>query len=149
MGAAGRDFHNFNVLFRQDPNVEVVAFTATQIPNIAGRKYPEELAGEYYPNGIPIYEEKELTHLIHELRVDRVIFAYSDVSHEYVMHKGCEALAAGADYYLVNPVSTMLPSKKPVVSICAVRTGSGKSQTTRKVAETLKGFGKKVCVVRH
>ena len=149
MGAAGRDFHNFNVLYRQDPNVEVVAFTATQIPNIAGRKYPQELAGQYYPNGIPIYDEKELTHLIHELKVDKVIFAYSDVSHEYVMHKGCEALAAGADYGFVNPVATMLPSKKPVVSICAVRTGSGKSQTTRKVAEVLRNFGKKVAVVRH
>src|SRR5262245_9134434 len=119
MGAAGRDFHNFNVLFRKDPSVEVVAFTATQIPNIAGRKYPPELAGEFYPNCIPIYEEKELTELIQRLKVNEVVFSYSDVSHEYVMHKGCEALAAGADYRLINPVSTMLPSKKPVVSICA------------------------------
>jgi predicted GTPase len=149
MGAAGRDFHNFNVLYRKDPTVEVVAFTATQIPNIAGRKYPPELAGELYPNGIPIHEEKELTELIHRLQVNQVIFSYSDVSHEYVMHKGCEALAAGADYRLINPVSTMLPSKKPVVSICAVRTGSGKSQTTRKVTEILRSFGKKICVIRH
>ena len=149
MGAAGRDFHNFNVLFRKDPGVEVVAFTATQIPNIADIKYPPELAGEYYPNGIPIHDEKELSDLIRRLQVNQVVFSYSDVSHEYVMHKGCEALAAGADYRLINPVSTMLPSKKPVVSICAVRTGSGKSQTTRMVAEILKSFGKKICVIRH
>jgi predicted GTPase len=149
MGAAGRDFHNFNVLFRKNPNVEVVAFTATQIPNIAGRKYPSELAGENYPNGIPIYEEKELTELIKRYSVNQVIFSYSDVSHEYVMHKGCEVLAAGADYLLVNPISTMLPSRKPVVSVCAVRTGSGKSQTTRKVTEILKAAGKRVCVIRH
>lgn len=149
MGAAGRDFHNFNVLFRKDAAVEVVAFTATQIPNIADRKYPPDLAGEFYPNGIPIYEEKELTALITQYQIHQVIFSYSDVSHEYVMHKGCEALAAGADYRLINPASTMLPSKKPVVSICAVRTGSGKSQTTRKVAEILKNSGKKVCAIRH
>jgi predicted GTPase len=149
MGAAGRDFHNFNVLFRRDPGVEVVAFTATQIPNIAGRKYPPELAGELYPNGIPIYDEKELSELIKRFQIDEVIFSYSDVSHEYVMHKGCEALAAGADYRLISPVSTMLSAKKPVVSICAVRTGSGKSQTTRKVADILKSSRKKVCVIRH
>ena len=149
MGAAGRDFHNFNVLFRKDSSVEVVAFTATQIPNIADRRYPPELAGPLYPKGIPIYEEKELASLIREHQIHQVIFSYSDVSHEYVMHKGCEALSAGADYRLISPTSTMLVSKKPVVSICAVRTGSGKSQTTRKVAEILKGSGKKVCVVRH
>jgi predicted GTPase len=149
MGAAGRDFHNFNVLFRNNPQVEVVAFTATQIPNIADRKYPPELAGEYYPNGIPIHDEKELGELIQEQRIDQVVFSYSDVSHEYVMHKGCAALAAGADYRLISPTSTMLPSKKPVVSVCAVRTGSGKSQTTRKVSEILKTSGKKICVVRH
>ena len=148
MGAAGRDFHNFNVLFRKDPSVEVVAFTATQIPNIADRRYPAELAGELYPNGIPIHEEKELVSLIRQHNIHQVIFSYSDVSHEYVMHKGCEALAAGADYRLISPTSTMLTSKKPVVSICAVRTGSGKSQTTRKVAEILKSK-KKTCVVRH
>ena len=149
MGAAGRDFHNFNVLFRKDSSVEVIAFTATQIPNIADRRYPPELAGPLYPKGIPIFEEKELASLIREHQIHQVIFSYSDVSHEYVMHKGCEVLSAGADYRLISPTSTMLVSKKPVVSICAVRTGSGKSQTTRKVAEILKGSGKKICVVRH
>lgn len=149
MGAAGRDFHNFNVLYRNDSSVEVVAFTATQIPNIADRKYPAELAGSQYPNGIPIHEEKELVSLIKKHSVNQVVFSYSDVSHEYVMHKGCEALAAGADFRLINPVSTMLPSKKPVISVCAARTGAGKSQTTRKVTEVLKKAGKKVCAVRH
>jgi predicted GTPase len=149
MGAAGRDFHNFNVLFRDNPDFEVVAFTATQIPNIADRKYPGELAGRLYPNGIPIYEEKELVPLIRKHGVEQVIFAYSDVSHEYVMHKGCEAMTAGADFRLINPVSTMVPSKKPVISVCAVRTGSGKSQTTRKVTEILRNAGKKVCAIRH
>lgn len=149
MGAAGRDFHNFNVLYRQNPDVEVVAFTATQIPNIADRKYPAELAGNQYPNGIPIHEEKDLIALIKKLSVNEVIFSYSDVSHEYVMHKGCTVLAAGADFVLVNPLSTMLPSKKPVISVCAARTGAGKSQTTRKVSEILKAAGKKVCAVRH
>jgi predicted GTPase len=149
MGAAGRDFHNFNVLFRNDADVEVVAFTATQIPNIADRKYPPELAGDLYPDGIPIFDETELARLIKQHSIEQVIFSYSDVSHEYVMHKACESLAAGADYRLINPISTMLPSNKPVISVCAVRTGSGKSQTTRKVAEILKTSGKKVCVVRH
>lgn len=149
MGAAGRDFHNFNVLFRKNSNVEVVAFTATQIPNIADRKYPPELAGDLYPNGILIHEEKELSKLIKELQINEVVFSYSDVSHENLMHKGCEVLAAGADFKLINPLSTMIPSNKPVVSICAVRTGSGKSQTTRKVTEILKQGGKKVSVVRH
>lgn len=149
MGAAGRDFHNFNVLFRKNPNVEVLAFTATQIPNIADRKYPPELAGDLYPNGILIHEEKELAKLIKELKIDEVVFSYSDVSHEYLMHKGCEVLAAGADFKLINPLSTMIPSNKPVISVCAVRTGSGKSQTTRKVTEILKQSGKKVSVVRH
>lgn len=149
MGAAGRDFHNFNVLFRKNPDVEVVAFTATQIPNIADRKYPFELAGDLYPDGIPIHEEKELSKLIKELKINEVIFSYSDVSHENVMHKACEALAAGADFKLINPLSTMIPSSKPVISVCAVRTGSGKSQTTRKVTEILKQRGKKVSVVRH
>jgi predicted GTPase len=149
MGAAGRDFHNFNVLYRDNPDYEVVAFTATQIPNISGRKYPAELAGKLYPDGIPIYDEKELSALIKKYSVQQVDFSYSDVSHEYVMHKGCEALASGAGFHLVNPVSTMIPSQKPVVSICAVRTGSGKSQTTRKVVEVLKNAGKQVTVVRH
>jgi predicted GTPase len=149
MGAAGRDFHNFNVLYRDNSDFEVVAFTATQIPNISDRKYPAELAGELYRDGIPIYDEKELSTLIQKHSVQQVVFSYSDVSHEYVMHKGCEALAAGADFHFINPVSTMLPSHKPVVSICAVRTGSGKSQTTRKVTEVLKNAGKQISVIRH
>lgn len=149
MGAAGRDFHNFNVLYRENPEVEVVAFTATQIPNIADRKYPAELAGKLYPKGIPIYEEKDLSKWIKELNVNQVVFSYSDVSHEYVMHRACQVLASGADFQLINPFSTMIPSKKPVISVCAVRTGSGKSQTTRKVTQILKDAGKKVVAVRH
>ena len=149
MGAAGRDFHNFNVLYRNNPDFEVVAFTATQIPNISGRKYPAELAGELYPDGIPIFDEKELTQLIRKHNIHQVVFSYSDVSHEYVMHLACQALAAGANFQLVNPIATMLPSQKPVVSVCAVRTGSGKSQTTRKVTDVLKNAGRHVCVIRH
>jgi predicted GTPase len=149
MGAAGRDFHNFNVLYRNNPEFEVVAFTATQIPNISGRKYPAELAGELYPDGIPIFDEKELTQLVRKHDIHQVVFSYSDVSHEYVMHLACQVLAAGAHFQLVNPVATMLPSRKPVVSVCAVRTGSGKSQTTRKVADVLKNAGRHVCVIRH
>ncbi len=149
MGAAGRDFHNFNVLYRGNPDFEVVAFTATQIPNIAGRKYPAELAGELYPDGIPIYEEKELSALIQKYAIQQVVFSYSDVSHENVMHLACQALASGAHFQLVNPLSTMLRSQKPIVSVCAVRTGSGKSQTTRKVADILKNAGRHVCVIRH
>ncbi|HCJ10425.1 MAG TPA: GTPase, partial [Clostridiales bacterium] len=149
MGAAGRDFHNFNVFFRTNPAFEVVAFTATQIPNIEGRVYPAELAGELYPEGIPIHAEEELPRLIKDLGVDQVVFAYSDVSHEYVMHKASTVLAAGADFVLQGPQATMLESKKPVVAVCAVRTGSGKSQTTRRVSEILKDAGKKVAVVRH
>jgi predicted GTPase len=149
MGAAGRDFHNFNVFFRTNPAFEVVAFTATQIPNIEGRVYPAELAGELYPEGIPIHAEEQLPRLIKDLGVDQVVFAYSDVSHEYVMHKASTVLAAGADFVLQGPQATMLESKKPVVAVCAVRTGSGKSQTTRRVSEILKDAGKKVAVVRH
>lgn len=149
MGAAGRDFHNFNVYFRQHPDYEVVAFTATQIPNIEGRVYPAELAGPLYPSGIPIHPESELVDLIQSLQADQVIFAYSDVPHEYVMHKASQVLAAGADYRLMGPRNTMLKSSKPVVSIGAVRTGSGKSQTTRRVCEILQGLGKKVVAVRH
>jgi len=149
MGAAGRDFHNFNVYFRQNPDYEVVAFTATQIPNIEGRVYPAELAGPLYPSGIPIHPEGELVGLIQSLQADQVVFAYSDVPHEYVMHKASEVLAAGADYRLMGPRHTMLKSSKPVVSIGAVRTGSGKSQTTRRVCEILQGLGKKVVAVRH
>jgi predicted GTPase len=149
MGAAGRDFHNFNVAFRQDPDVRVVAFTATQIPNIEGRVYPAELAGAQYPQGIPIHAEDELTRLIADLKVDEVVFAYSDVPHTYVMHKASQVLAAGADFCLLGPRSTELVSTKPVVSICAARTGSGKSQTTRRVAEILMGLGYRVAAVRH
>jgi predicted GTPase len=149
MGAAGRDFHNFNTVYRGDPSVEVVAFTATQIPYINDRTYPAELAGEGYPQGIRIHDEGELTRLIDDLRVDDVVFAYSDVSHEYVMHKGSEAMAAGANFLLLGPDATMLKAEVPVVAICAVRTGSGKSQTTRAIAGTLKDLGKKVVAVRH
>jgi len=149
MGAAGRDFHNFNVFFRDRERYEVVAFTATQIPNIEGRLYPPQLAGPLYPRGIPIYPEEELEKLIAEENVDQVIFAYSDVPHEYVMHKASQALAAGADYRLMGAKHTMLQSTKPVVSVCAVRTGSGKSQTTRRVSDILQEMGKKVVVVRH
>jgi predicted GTPase len=149
MGAAGRDFHNFNVFFRNNPRYQVVAFTATQIPDIEGRVYPAELAGELYPQGIPIHAEAELDQLIRELAVDQVIFAYSDVSHETVMHKASQVLAAGADYRLMGPKHTMLTSSKPVVAICAVRTGSGKSQTTRRVCEILRGEGQRVVAIRH
>lgn len=149
MGAAGRDFHNFNVFFRNNPDYEVVAFTATQIPAIEGRLYPPELAGPRYPHGIPIYAEDELADLIRKLHVERVIFAYSDVPHEYVMHRASLALAAGADFWLMGPKTTQLKSSKPVVSVCAVRTGSGKSQTTRRVARLLRAMGYRLAVVRH
>jgi predicted GTPase len=149
MGAAGRDFHNFNVYFRDNEEYNVVAFTATQIPNIEGRLYPKELAGKLYPKGIPIYPEEDLTKLIKEKNVDIVVFSYSDVSHEYVMHKASEVMSAGANYMLLGPKDTQIKSKKPVISICAVRTGSGKSQTTRRVVDILKSKGKKVAVIRH
>src|SRR6266849_5161475 len=149
MGAAGRDFHNFNTVYRDDPDTDVVAFTATQIPFINDRTYPSELAGPNYPNGIRIHDESELAQLIVDLRVDDVVFAYSDVSHVHVMHKGSEAMAAGANFLLLGPEATMLEAKVPVVSVCAVRTGSGKSQTTRAIAGTLKGAGKRVVAVRH
>src|SRR5690242_10086943 len=148
-GAAGRDFHNFNLVYRGREEYEVVAFTATQIPDIAGRVYPPELAGELYPDGIPIEPEARLEELIAEHEVDEVVFAYSDVTHEHVMHVGSRALAAGASYKLISPRETMLTSSKPAVAICAVRTGSGKSQTTRRVAELLREAGKKVAVLRH
>jgi predicted GTPase len=148
-GAAGRDFHNFNVVYRGRDDVEVVAFTATQIPNIDGRVYPRELAGEGYPDGIPILAEAELDDLVRSQRVDQVVFAYSDVTHEHVMHVGSAALAEGADFVLLSPRDTMLVATKPCVAICAVRTGSGKSQTTRRVAELLRGSGKRVAVLRH
>ncbi len=149
MGAAGRDFHNFNVFFRDNENYEVVAFTATQIPNIEGRVYPPVLAGKLYPNGIPIYPESELSNLIKKYKVDRVVFAYSDTPHEYVMHKASEAMAAGADFWLMGPETTMLKSKVPVISVCAVRTGCGKSQTTRRVVKILREMGKRVVSIRH
>lgn len=149
MGAAGRDFHNFNVYFRDNPDDQVVAFTATQIPNIEGRRYPPELAGRLYPEGIPIYPEEELTELIRRYQVDQVIFAYSDVSHEYVMHKASQVLVAGADFRLMGAGSTMLTGRKPVIAVCAVRTGSGKSQTTRHVCDVLRRMGHRVVVVRH
>ncbi|MEM3463597.1 MAG: cyclic 2,3-diphosphoglycerate synthase [Candidatus Bathyarchaeia archaeon] len=149
MGAAGRDFHNFNVYFRDNDAYDVVAFTATQIPGIEGRIYPPELAGRNYPNGIPIYPEEELARLIRDFDVDQVVFAYSDVSHEYVMHKASIALANGADFRLMGPKTTMLKAKVPVISVGAVRTGSGKSQTSRQVAKILKGKGLNVVVVRH
>ena len=149
MGAAGRDFHNFNVAYRDDPQVEVVAFTATQIPFIDDRTYPASLAGECYPQGIPIHDESMLTQLIKEQKIDDVIFSYSDVSHAYVMHKASQVLAAGANFVLLGPRETMLPSTVPVVAVCAVRTGSGKTQTTRAIAETLKAAGKRVAAVRH
>jgi predicted GTPase len=149
MGAAGRDFHDFNVVYRDDASVEVVAFTATQIPGIADRRYPPELAGNRYPAGIPIRPEAELEALIAEYHVDTVVFAYSDVSHEQVMHAASRALAAGADFKLLGPAATMLRSSRPVVAICAVRTGSGKSQTSRYVARALEAQGLKVAVVRH
>ncbi len=149
MGAAGRDFHNFNVFFRDNADYEVVAFTATQIPNIEGRKYPAALAGKLYPNGINIYPESDLVKLIHDLKVEQVVFAYSDVPHEYVMHKASIVMAAGPDFRLMGLKSTQIKSTKPVVSVCAVRTGSGKSQTTRRVASILTNLGYKVAAVRH
>jgi predicted GTPase len=149
MGAAGRDFHNFNVVYRDDPQTDVVAFTATQIPFIDDRIYPSSLAGSAYPDGIQIHEEDELPSLIRDLKVDDVVFAYSDVSHEYVMHKASEVLAAGANFVFLGPEATMLGAEVPVVAICAVRTGSGKSQTTRAIAGVLKDAGKRVVAVRH
>jgi len=149
MGAAGRDFHNFNTFFRDNKDYEVVAFTATQIPNIEGRKYPAELAGSLYPDGIAIYPESELAKLIKDLKVEQVIFAYSDVPHTYVMHKASLVNAVGADFRLMGSKSTQLKSTKPVVAVCAVRTGSGKSQTTRLVSLILRDMGYRVAAVRH
>src|SRR3989440_11145151 len=148
-GAAGRDFHNFNLVYRDSPAHEVVAFTATQIPNIDGRRYPAELAGSLYTEGIPILPESALEELVREHEIDVVVFAYSDVTHEHVMPTGPRALAAGASFELIAPRQTMLASSKPTVAICAVRTGSGKSQTTRRVAEILRDAGKRVAVLRH
>lgn len=149
LGAAGRDFHNFNVFFRDNPSYEVVAFTAAQIPDIEKRYYPKELSGELYPNGIPIHPEDDLEELVSRYGAEEVIMAYSDLPHEKVMQLGSRALAAGADYRLMGPGSTMLRSKKPIISVCAARTGSGKSQVSRKLASILKRMGLKVVVIRH
>lgn len=149
MGAAGRDFHNFNTVFRNNDAYEVVAFTATQIPNIEGRAYPPELAGRLYPRGIPIFPEEQLVALIHQHDIDQVVFAYSDVSHQYVMHKASIVVAAGADFRLMGTKETMIESSRPVVAVCAVRTGSGKSQTTRSVCDTLQKMGHNVVAIRH
>jgi len=149
LGAAGRDFHNFNVLFRQSKRHEVVAFTATQIPNIDGRKYPRALAGALYPKGIPIVPESDLEKLIRDQGVQEAVFSYSDVSNQYVMRMAARVTAAGAHFGLLGARPTMIESRKPIVSVCAVRTGSGKSQTTRKVAGMLRAAGKRVAVVRH
>jgi predicted GTPase len=149
LGAAGRDFHNFNVYFRDNEDYEVVAFTATQIPDIQGRKYPAVLAGKLYPKGIDIVDESEMVDLIKKHHVDLVVFAYSDVTHEKLMHIGSTAMAAGADFMMMGPDHTMVKSTKPVIAVTAVRTGVGKSQTTRRVAEILQGMGKKVVAIRH
>lgn len=149
MGAAGRDFHNFNIYFRNNPRYQVVAFTATQIPDIEGRKYPAALAGKGYPKGIPIFGEEELVDLIQKYSVDLVAFSYSDIAHTEVMHKASAVMAAGADFILIGATYTMLRSIKPVVAVCAVRTGCGKSQVTRHVCSRLKHAGKKVVAIRH
>jgi predicted GTPase len=149
MGAAGRDFHNFNQVYRDDPRSEVVAFTAAQIPQIAGRRYPPALAGPRYPNGIPIVEETTLADLCRAQRIDEVVFAYSDITHEHVMHKASVALAAGADFVLLGPGSTMIEAAVPVIAVCAVRTGCGKSQVARWIARQLEARGLRVGVMRH
>ncbi len=149
MGAAGRDFHNFNVFFRGNKDYEVVAFTATQIPDIEGRLYPAVLAGDLYPKGIPIHDEKELVDLIHKHQVEQVVFAYSDIPHEVIMHKASIVNAAGADFRLMGAATTQVKSVRPVVSVCAVRTGCGKSQTSRRVAKILIEMGYRVAAIRH
>ncbi len=149
MGAAGRDFHNFNMYFRNNPDYEVVCFTAAQIPDIDGRKYPAELSGELYPEGIPIYDECDMPELISRFGVQLVVFSYSDVNYEYVMSRAAVVNACGADFTMMGADTTMLESSKPVISVCATRTGCGKSHTTRRVCEILKESGKKVVAVRH
>ncbi len=149
LGAAGRDFHDFNVVFRGRSEYRVIAFTAQQIPHIAGRRYPPELAGPGYPEGIPILEEAELERWIREWEIDACVMAYSDVSHEYVMHLASRSNAAGADFWLLSPLRTMLRSRRPVVAVCATRTGAGKSQTTRAVVRHLREAGVRVAVLRH
>jgi len=149
MGAAGRDFHNFNVYYKNNKQYEIVAFTATQIPDISGRKYPLELSGTLYPDGIPIYHEDELTNLIKKFDIDEVVFAYSDLPYSYVMQKSAIVNAAGADFKLLGPKNTMIKSKKPLIAVCAVRTGCGKSQVSRKIFEILRNKGIKVASIRH
>jgi predicted GTPase len=149
MGAAGRDFHNFNTVYRDNEVYDVIAFTATQIPNIEGRKYPAELAGKLYPNGIPIYNEKELVDLIKKNSIDQVVFSYSDVNFNYVMERASISMAAGADFTVLGTRHTMIKSKLPVIAVVAVRTGAGKSQTSRKVCRLLVGMGKRVVAIRH
>ncbi len=149
IGAAGRDFHNFNVIYRNDSNTEVVAFTAAQIPDIDGRKYPAELAGQYYPDGIPIYDEAQLEHLIEEHEVDECVLSYSDLPYDTVMHLGSRVMAAGPKFSMLGSYPTMVKSTKPLISVTAVRTGCGKSQTTRAVVRTLIAAGKKVASIRH
>jgi predicted GTPase len=149
LGAAGRDFHVFNMCYRNDRGSQVVGFTATQIPDIDGRSYPSELAGPLYPQGIPIFSESDLPRLVPELDVNEVVFAYSDVRHEHVMHQASLALSLGVDFSLLGPRRTMLAAKVPVVAVCAARTGVGKSQTTRRICELLKARGKRVAVLRH
>jgi predicted GTPase len=149
LGAAGRDFHNFNVVYRDDTRYEVVGFTAAQIPNIAGRRYPADLAGPLYPQGVPIFPEEDLATLVERLAVRQVVFSYSDVSYTYVMHRAAVANAAGADFVLLGPRATMLESAKPVVAVCAVRTGAGKSQASRRIVQLLRNAGLSVVVVRH
>ena len=149
MGAAGRDFHNFNVYFRNNEDYQVVAFTATQIPDIAGRKYPPELSGKLYPDGIPIYHEEDVTKLIKEKDIDEVVFAYSDLPYPYVMNRSALVNAAGADFVLMGTENTMLKSTKPVIAVCAVRTGCGKSQVSRQIFEILRKKGHRVASIRH
>ncbi len=149
MGAAGRDFHNFNTVFRDDEQYNVIAFTATQIPNIEGRRYPGELAGRLYPDGIPIYPESELAELIRKHEIDEVVFSYSDVSFNYIMTKASQVMAAGAHFKVLGAKPTMVPSRVPVIAIVAARTGAGKSQTSRKVCALLREYGKKVVAIRH
>ena len=149
MGAAGRDFHAFNTHYRNNPSYKVVAFTATQIPGIEKKFYPPALSGDLYPDGVPIRPESELLDIINEEKIDAVVFAYSDVSHEYVMHKASSVIAAGSDFWLLGTASSMIPSTKKIISVCAVRTGCGKSQTSRKIAQILKGRGKNTVAVRH
>ena len=149
MGAAGRDFHNFNIYFRGNRRYRVVCFTATQIPDIDGRRYPPELAGDMYPEGIPVYPDSDLERLIRETGTDLVVFSYSDITHEEVMHKASLVTAAGADFMIAGATYTMLPTVKPVVAVCAVRTGCGKSQVSREIASVLKGAGRRVVIIRH